>query len=64
MQTTELPTGDGVKMVRAIRDRMYEETKGMTREEWSEYHHKKYEDAKALMQVNPADYDFSFLTQK
>ncbi|MDR1964904.1 MAG: hypothetical protein LBQ50_14120 [Planctomycetaceae bacterium] len=43
MQTNdfELPE-DSVEMVRAIRQKSYEETKGMTREEFREYHHKKF----------------------
>lgn len=32
---------NAVEMVRAIRDRMYEETKGMSREQFLEYIHRK-----------------------
>jgi hypothetical protein len=34
---------NAVEMVRAIRDRMNEETKGMTREQFLEYIHRKAE---------------------
>ncbi|MDR1963304.1 MAG: hypothetical protein LBQ50_05960 [Planctomycetaceae bacterium] len=42
MQTTDLPT-DSVEMVRAIRQRHYEETKEMSREERREYYRKTTE---------------------
>lgn len=65
MKTIEIPTDDPVKMVRAIRDKRYEETKNMTREERSEYSRKKVEEFKKQMeQVNPDDYDFPFLSKK
>ena len=34
---------NSAEMVRAIRDRMYEETKGMSREQFLEYLHRKAE---------------------
>ena len=60
----ELPD-DAVEMVRAIRNRHYEETKHMTREEKRAYEQKKVDNFKKLMkEVNPADYDFSWLSRK
>ena len=65
MKTIEIPTDDPVKMVRAIRDKQYEETKNMTREERLEYRRKKVEEFEKLRkQVDPNDYDFSFLHKK
>ncbi len=65
MQTIEIPTGDAVEMVRAIRNKHYEETKNMSPAERDEYYQKKVESfERRMQQVNPTDYDFSFLTQK
>ncbi|MDR1963117.1 MAG: hypothetical protein LBQ50_05015 [Planctomycetaceae bacterium] len=63
-KTTDLPT-DSVEMVRAIRDRCYEETKNMSPEERMAYRRKKLEEFEEIRkQINPADYDFSFLASK
>jgi hypothetical protein len=60
----DLPT-DAVEMVRAIRDRHYEATKHMTREEKRAYDQKRYEDAKKYMaSVDTSQYDFPFLPKK
>jgi len=57
----DLPT-DAVEMVRAIRDRHYEETKHMTRDEKREHDQKRYEAAKKSMaSIDPSKYDFSWL---
>lgn len=40
MKTNEI---NAVEMVRAIRDRMYEETRGMSREQYPEYIRRKAE---------------------
>ena len=40
METNEI---NAVEMVRAIRDRMYEETRGMSREQYLEYIRRKAE---------------------
>ena len=57
----ELPK-DAVEMVREIRNRKYEETKHMTREEKWAYEQKGVDEFKKLMkEVNPSDYDFSWL---
>ena len=65
MSTIEIPTDDAVAMVRAIRDKMYEETKNMTPEEKQEYGRKRLESVRQKMaEVNPADYDLSWLTSK
>ncbi|MCL2623050.1 MAG: hypothetical protein FWD31_05215 [Planctomycetaceae bacterium] len=62
MTTFDIPTDDGVAMVRAIRDRFYEETKNMTPEEKREYDRKWLEEGRRIMkEINPADYDLSFL---
>ena len=56
---------DAVEMVRAIRTRHYEETKHMTIEERWAYDQKGIDEFKALMkEVNPSDYDFSWLRRK
>jgi vacuolar-type H+-ATPase subunit I/STV1 len=58
---------DAVERVREIRNRRYEETKHMTREELREYNHKRYEEAKAWkasIKMEPNDYDFSWLRKK
>ena len=58
MKTIEIPTDDPLKMVWAIREKIYEETKGMTPEEESEYSRKKVEEFQQLTkEVNPDDYD-------
>jgi len=60
----DLPT-DAVEMVRAIRDRHYEATKHMTREEKRAYGQKEYEEAKEYMANLKPDYDrFPFLAKK
>ncbi|GHT18992.1 hypothetical protein FACS1894189_7460 [Planctomycetales bacterium] len=43
MQATETPPIDAVEMIRAIRDKHYEETKNMTWDEIWEYNRKKVE---------------------
>ena len=65
MKTIEIPTDDPVKMMRAIREKRYEETKNMTREERAEYSRKKLDEFEEIRKrVNPADYDFSWLRAK
>ena len=65
MKTIEIPTDDPVKMVRAIREKRYEETKNMTREERAEYSRKKLDEFEEnRKRVNLADYDFSWLWAK
>lgn len=54
-----------IEMIWAIREKIYEETKSMTREEKSEYTRKQCDEFHELMkEVNPGDYDFSFLHKK
>ena len=56
---------DAVEMVRAIRNRHYEATKNMTREEKRAYDQKEYEEAKKIMaKVDSSKYDFSWLHTK
>ena len=60
----DLPT-DAVEMVRAIRDRYYEATKQMTREERRAYDQKEYEEAKKYMaSIDPSQYVFPWLPKK
>jgi hypothetical protein len=52
-------------MIRAIRDKHYEETKGMTPAERMAYRQKKVEALEEYRKtINSADYDFPFLTKK
>ena len=54
-----------VEMVREIRNRHYEETKHMTREELREHNRKRYEKAeKWLASVEPDPSQFPFLAGK
>jgi hypothetical protein len=60
---------DAVELVRAIRNQHYEETKHMTREEFRAHTEKRYAEAKERMtqlkkEINPNDYDFSWLRKK
>jgi hypothetical protein len=64
MRTDDLPT-DSVEMVRAIRQRHYEETKGMTLQERFEHQCKKVAEYELYRKtINPANYDFPFLKRK
>lgn len=65
MKTIEIPTDNPVKMIWAIREKHYEETKNMTPDEKSEYTRSKVVLFRQLKQeVNPNDYDFPFLRGK
>ena len=56
---------DAVERVRAIRNRHHEETKHMTIEEMWDYDQKRIDKFETLMkEVNPSDYDFSWLRRK
>jgi hypothetical protein len=48
MQVIEIPTNDPVKMFRAIRNKLYEDTKNMTWEERDEYNRQKEESCRRL----------------
>jgi len=37
MKTIDIPTDDPLKMIWAVREKIYEETKDMTDEEWGAY---------------------------
>lgn len=39
MKTVEIPTDNTMEMIWAIREKINDETKGMTDEEWTEYVH-------------------------
>jgi hypothetical protein len=63
MQTTNLPE-DSVEMVRAIRQKHYEETKGMSPHERYLYRQKKMEEfEKYRKTINFKDYHFDFLKE-
>lgn len=65
MKHHETQISDPVERIRAIREKNYEATKNMTREERSEYYQKKvdaYEERRK--QINLEDYDFPFLRKK
>lgn len=65
MKKTEELIDDPVKMVRAIRDRIHEETKEMSREEYIRYIDDLNESARRKMDtITVDDYDFSFLERK
>jgi hypothetical protein len=65
MTTFDIPTNDGVAMVRAIRDKFYEETKNMTPEEKREYRRNLLDEGHRIMkEINPDDFDLSFLGWK
>ncbi|MCL2347067.1 MAG: hypothetical protein FWC50_02280 [Planctomycetaceae bacterium] len=65
MKSTDIPTDNPLEMVWAIREKIYEETKDMTPEEEREYTRKQSEAFRRLMkEVNPGDYDLSFLHTK
>jgi predicted unusual protein kinase regulating ubiquinone biosynthesis (AarF/ABC1/UbiB family) len=56
---------DAVEMVRAIRNRHYEDTKHMTIEEKWAHDQKDYDEFKALMEKSQPDYDrFPFLARR
>jgi len=56
---------DAVERIREIRNRKYEATKHMTREELREYNRKRYEKAKAwLDSVKPDPESFPWLHEK
>jgi len=62
MKTIEIPTDDSVETFRSIREKIYEETKDMTLEEVMDYERKQLAEFHRLItEVNPADYDLSFL---
>lgn len=61
----EIPTDEPMEMIRAIREKRYEETKHMTRKERSAYSQKKLDEAEEIRKkINPDDYDFPFLHKK
>ena len=39
MKTRDIPTDDPLKMIWTVREKIYDETKDMTGEEWSQYLH-------------------------
>lgn len=53
MKTIEIPTDDPLKMIRAIRDKHYEETKHMTLEERDEYIQEKADAFYRRMEQTP-----------
>ena len=58
----EIPTNDSVAM---IRDKIYEETQHLTLEEKKDYYERELKRfQQRSKQLNPNDYDLSFLTLK
>jgi len=60
-----IPTNDSVAMIREIRDKIYEETQHLTLEEKKDYYERELKRfQQRSKQLNPDDYDLSFLTLK
>ena len=65
MSTIEIPTTDSVAMIREIRDKIYEETQHLTLEEKKDYYERELKRfQQRSKQLNPDDYDLSFLSLK
>jgi hypothetical protein len=65
MSITEISLSDPVKDVWAIREKIHEDTKNMTREEKKEYLHRNVKNFNRLMEsINPENDDFPFLAKK
>ena len=61
----EIPTTDSMTMIREIRDKIYEETQHLTLEEKKDYYERELKlFQQRSKQLNPDDYDLSFLTLK
>lgn len=43
MKTIDIPTDDPLKMIWAVREKIHDETKNMTDEQWSDYLHEANE---------------------
>ena len=50
MKSIEIPTDNPLEMIWAVREKIYEETKDMTSEEWSEYLRRANERSELEMQ--------------
>ena len=65
MSTIEIPANDSVAMIREIRDKIYEETQHLTLEEKKDYYERELKlFQQRSKQLNPDDYDLSFLSLK
>jgi hypothetical protein len=61
----DINSPDPVEMVRAIREKIYEETKHMTQEERMARTSRRAEECwRKMQEINPDDYDLSFLRKK
>jgi len=61
----DINSKDPLEMVRAIREKIYEETKHMTIDELMEYTERgAAESRRRMKEINLDDYDFSFLYEK
>ena len=61
----DINSNDPVEVVRAIREKIYEETKHMTQEERMAHTSQQAEECwREMQEINPADYDLSFLRKK
>ena len=49
MKSIEVPTDNPLKMIWAVREKIYEETKDMTEAEWDAYVHESNERAEAAI---------------
>ena len=65
MPKYDINSPDPLEMVWAIREKIYEETKHMTIKERMEYTERSAAECRRMMQeINPDDYDLSFLYAK
>jgi len=65
MPEYDINSDNPLEMVWAIREKIYEETKHMTREEQMAHLTQQADEARRRMkEINPDDYDLSFLRRK
>ena len=65
MPEYDINSDNPLEMVWAIREKIYEETKHMTREEQMAHLIRQADEAQRMMEeINPDDYDLSFLHRK
>jgi len=65
MPEYDINSRDPLEMVRAIREKIYEETKHMTIDELMEYTERDAAECRRMMKnINPDDYDLPFRRKK
>jgi hypothetical protein len=65
MPEYDINSDNPLEMVWAIREKIYEETKDMMKEERMAYTRQHADNARRMMkEINPDDYDLSFLHKK